>query len=556
MVFFLRFWRIGCLAVVLSFAVSVRAETPKKANSPKPKKEQVAAVDRATPAEAGTTNERLTPESLDRMLAAGLDGANKFETISDEQFLRRTSLDLIGRQPTPDEMAVFLNETSSDKRRGEIERLLNSKEFGSNWANYWSDTISYRVSPPELTFLNYDALKSWLADRLNDNTPWDEVVREILTASGKVKDRPPATFVAYHQADPVKLAAETARVFLGVQIQCAQCHNHPFEDWKREQFHHLAAYFARASVKMPWNDGLETEIKDAGKGEYLMPNVKDPKQKGTPMIPAFLTGATLEEGKSDVERRTSLAALVAGRDNKWFAKAYANRIWGRLMGRGFCEPVDNISAEQKRLLPEVHDALTAEFNQSAFDVKGLLRLIANTQAYQQRLAHDEVAATKPFASARPAKLRGDEVFTSLVTAIDLPNVTPPKVKPTPEIRFPPPPKSTRDLVAETFGFDPSLTPEEISRTINQAMLLMNNDQLQAQINAKPDSGTMLGKLLAAEKDDAAAFHRLFQIVLARKPSEKEVGLAMDHVKSVGDRGPAFEDLLWSLINSTEFTTRR
>jgi hypothetical protein len=499
-----------------------------------------------------------TSLQLDRLFieAAHLEEADLAEVVTDEQYLRRVSLDLIGRQPTPDELATFLLDGSETKRQAATERLLSSAEFGLNWAGYWSDVIGYRVPPPELTFLDYTLFEQWLAGRINQNAPWDETVRAILTASGKVKDHPEATFVGFHGADTTRLAAETARVFLSLQIGCAQCHDHPFDEWKREQFHELAAYFVRASAKMPWNDSGEIEVKDKGKGEYEMPNVADPSKKGTMMVPAFLTGAKLETGKSDLQRRTELAMVVANRDNPWFAKAYVNRVWARLMGRGFYEPVDDIGAGNEPQLREVHNALTAQFIASGFDAKALFRLIVSSRAYQQRLADHPSTAEKPFAAGRTTKLRGDEVFQSLVTAIDLPNVTPPKTAPTKEVRFPPPPKSTKDVVSEVFGFDPSLRPEDVSRTLGQAMLLMNNDQLQAQINAKPDSGTALGKLVSSEPDNAKAVSKLFQLVLARQPGEAEATIALEHVSSLPNRGEAFEDLLWSLINSAEFTTKR
>lgn len=512
----------------------------------------------AEPASAGEPVPALTSERLDQVLleTARLEPADLDDVIDDEQFLRRVSLDLIGRQPTPDELATYLDDSSPDKRSAAVERLLSSVEFGANWANYWSDVIGYRVPPPELTFLDYTLFEQWLAQRINQNAPWDETVRLILTATGKVKDHPEATFVGFHEADTTRLAAETARVFLSLQIGCAQCHDHPFDEWRREQFHELAAYFVRASAKMPWNDSGEIEVKDKGKGEYEMPNVADPSKKGTMMVPAFLTGSKSEKGKSDLDRRKELAAVIASRDNPWFAKAYVNRVWARLMGRGFYEPVDDIGAGNEPKLREVHKPLTDQFIASGFDAKSLFRTIVNSRTYQQRLPGQSSAADKPFASGRTTKLRGDEVYQSLVTAIDLPNVTPPKMAPTKEIRFPPPPKSTRDVVSEVFGFDPSLRPEDVSRTLNQAMLLMNNSQLQAQIDSRPESGTTLSRLLAAEPDNAKVVSRLFQLVLARQPSESEARIALEHVSSVQERGAAFEDLLWSLINSAEFTTKR
>lgn len=516
------------------------------------------ATERSSPEALVSPKALVSPEQLDQLFLAAtkLNEADLAGVVTDEQFLRRVSLDLIGRQPTPDELAVFLLDGSEAKRAAVVERLLGSPEFGSNWASYWSDVIGYRVPPPELTFLDYTLFEQWLADRINKNAPWDETVRTILMASGKIKDHPEATFVGFHEADTTRLAAETARVFLSLQIGCAQCHDHPFDEWKREQFHELAAYFVRASAKMPWNDSGEIEVKDKGKGEYQMPNVADPSKKGITMVPAFLTGAKLEIGKNDLERRTELAMVIARNDNPWFAKAYVNRVWARLMGRGFHEPVDDIGAGNEPQLREVHTPLTAHFIATGFDAKSLFRLIVNSRTYQLSLSHSPSSAEVAFAAGRTTKLRGDEVFQSLVTAINLPNVTPPKTAPTKDIRFPPPPKSTKDIVSEIFGFDPSLRPEDISRTLNQAMLMMNNDQLQAQFNANPESGTTLSKLVSADPDNAKAINRLFQLVLARNPTGAETTIALEHVSSLSNRGEAFEDLLWSLINSTEFTTKR
>ena len=501
--------------------------------------------------------ELLTPAALDELVSADSAATGEPGFVDDVQFLRRLSLDLIGRQPTPAELDQFLSDPDDVRRDHAVNRLLASSEFGVNWANYWSDTIAFRVSPPELTFLNYEPLEAWLAAELNGNTPWDQIVREMLTSTGKVADQPQATFVAYHQGDATKLAAETARIFLSVQIQCAECHDHPFDDWKREQFHQLAAFFARTAVKMPWNEGAETVVSDKGKGEYRMPDAVDPTKSGREMQPAFFTGAVVEQGGlPDVDRRARLAEFITDPGNPWFAKAYVNRVWARLMGRGFYEPVDDMGLVQSPVLPNVHERLAEHFRGTGCDVKDLFRLIVTTDVYRRGLPGDAELAEKPFAAARVAKLRGDEVFDSLATAIELPNVDPPTAKPTAAIRFPVPPKSTRELVADAFGYDPSLRPQDMMRNMNQAMLLMNNQQLQAQVNADPASGTVLARLLAAESDDEQAFRRLFEIMLARQPSGREVEIAIEHVQSVADRGDAFEDLLWALINSTEFTSRR
>ena len=180
----------------------------------------------------------LTPTALDALIQQELK-QSPAGRASDEQFLRRVSLDLIGRPPSIAELKTFLDDASADRRGQVIDRLLANPEFGQNWANYWSDTISYHVPPPELTFLSYKPFKDWLAARFNANDSWATVTKEILTANGTVKTNPAATFIGYHRGNATKLAAETARVFLGLQLHCAQCHNHKFDRWKRSRVSRL-----------------------------------------------------------------------------------------------------------------------------------------------------------------------------------------------------------------------------------------------------------------------------------------------------------------------------
>ncbi|MEX0678958.1 MAG: DUF1549 domain-containing protein [Pirellulales bacterium] len=495
---------------------------------------------------------KLTPAALDALVAGQPGGSAEGAADGNESFLRRASFDLIGRQPTLEEQRQFAAETSPQKYRDTVERLLASEEFGANWADYWCDTIAYRVPPPELTYLDYGPLKKWLAAKLSENTPWNEIVRDLLTAKGKVDDVPAATFVGYHDANPTNLAGETSRIFLGQQIGCAQCHDHPFDHWKRTQFHELAAFFARVKAKLPHNDGGATVVTSVNKGEYLMPNLEDPRKKGSQMQPGFFDGQLLKKGQSDERRRGELADWITARDNPWFAKAFTNRIWARTMGRGFYEPVDDLGDSRRPLWTQAHDALARHFTATGYDIKDLFRLIANTEAYRRGVRMTDAAQT----DAAPLRLRGDEVFAALAVGIELPNVTPPKVEPTGAIRFPPPPKSTRDLVNDAFGADPSLSPVDAPRTMAQALWMMNNEQLQNEIDAAPESGTMLSRLLAAQQDDHAACRELYIRVLARAATQDELRVADEHIKTLGDRGAAFEDLLWSLVNSAEFTSRR
>lgn len=493
---------------------------------------------------------KITSDKLDALMEQYVGGIENSIPIDDEAYVRRVTLDLIGRQPTLDEREAFLADAEADKRARLVERLLASPEFGVNWANYYSDVISYRTPEPELTFLNYTPFKAWLAEQFNANKGWDETTYTIVTATGKVADNPAATYVGFHQADKSRLASETTRVFLSTQIQCAECHDHKFIDMPQATFHHVAAFFVRVQAKLPWNDSSQIVVSSKPSGEHKMEGRKEE------MKPIAFSERSVDLGISDVKRRAELAEWIIGAENPWFAKAFTNRVWARTMGRGFCEPVDEIGELGDRVLPEVHAALAEHFAATEFDVKDVFRVVALSKSYQREIRDADKGVEKPFAAIAAGRLRGDEVFDALATGIKLPNVTPPATPATAAIRFPPPPKSTRDLVNEAFGFDPSAEQSNVARTMQQAMLLMNNKQIQAQINAQPGADTMLAKLVAAEKDDDAAITRLYQQVLARKPATSEIALAKEHLAAVGQREAGFEDLLWGLINSAEFLSRR
>lgn len=520
---------------------------PEKKEKPKDVVEQAPAFERQKPAKVAS---KLTAAQLDAALEKHVGGIANASLTDDEAFLRRLSLDLIGRQPTMPEMTAFLTDTAADKRARVIDKLLASEEFGLNWADYFSDVISYRTPQPELTFLNYRPFKQWLASEFNKGTGWDEVTYKIITASGTVGDNPAATYVGFHQGDKSRLASETTRVFLSTQIQCAECHDHKFIDMPQETFHHVAAFFVRVQTKLPWNDSNQIVVSSKAAGEHKMPD------KNKEMQPAAFSSKMLDPGQSDVVRRTELARWVVGAENPWFAKAYTNRVWARLMGRGFCEPVDEIGDLADSVLPEVHIALAEHFVATEFDMKDVFRVIANSRAYQRPIRDPSPDEKKPFAVVSSGRLRGDEIFASLKAGIELPNFTPPPA-PVPEgVRFPPPPKSTQDLVNEAFGFDPSSEAANVARTMQQAMFLMNNDQIQKQIDASPGSNTVLARIVSEEADDGKAIVRLYQSVLARKATEKEIDIGRKHIAKVGERKTAYEDLLWSMINSAEFLSRR
>jgi hypothetical protein len=505
---------------------------------------------------------KLTSPEFDRLL--GITESNDLKLVDDVRFFRRVSLDLVGRQPTLEEYRAFVKDTSATRREQTVERLLASPDFGRNWGNYWSDVIGMRQPEPQLTFLNYEPFRGWLAEQFNKGAGWDESVFRMVTAIGKVGDGAEGSFVGFHQGEGNRIAGEMSRVFMGVRIACAECHDHPFVDMPQETFHGMAAFFARVSVKLEHNDSNLINISSSAKGEHKIPGTKDMVK------PTVYRGEALELGLSDLARREQVAYWLVNRDNPFFARAFVNHIQARLMGRGFFDPVDDLGDNAQPLLADAHEALAGHFVASDFDARAVFRVLVNTRAYQaveraRPKSPKDPAETKDspkddtrlaaFTGARPKKLRGDEVFESLVTAVSLPDVKGKIGKKSEATRFPPPPKSTRDLVNEAFGYDPAFRDALINRTMYQAMFLINNDQILKQIDATAGSETVLARLLNDESDNRVVVDVLYARVLAREPTSRERDIVLKHVETLNNRQRAFEDILWSLLNSAEFTTR-
>lgn len=522
---------------------AVARKQPGAKQPPKPRPNPPVFVRQDSRASQGAESLSAT-ELQSRLDEAGVPGG---ELVDDVKFLRRVSLDVVGRNPTLEEYRAYLADNSPDRRAATIDRLLSSPDFGLNWGRYWSDVIGARQQEPELTFHDYTPFRAWLASEFNAGKGWDEIAFQMLTSVGTVGERPQGTFIAFHQGNPNRLAGETTRVFLSLKIACAQCHDHPFVDMPQEQFHGMAAFFARTSVKIAQNNSNGIDIIPAVKGEHRMPGGK------ADMVPTFFQGDATEAGLADLIRREKLAYWVVSPDNPYFARSFTNHIWARLMGRGFFDPIDHMGEGAEPVLGEIHDRLAEHFVASGFEPRSVFRTILNTDTYR-RAARSKTNESS-FTGATPKKLRGDEVFDSLAVAIDLPDWKPEMAKKTKEVRFPIPPKSTRDLVNEAFGFDPSTQDSLITRTMKQAMFLINNAQIRQQIDAGENSQTVLAKLLRTEPDNDRVIDVLYARVLTRLPTERERRIVSDHVTKISNRQDAFEDVLWSLLNSAEFTTR-
>jgi hypothetical protein len=294
-----------------------------------------------------------------------------------------------------------------------------------------------------------------------------------------------------------------------------------------------------------------------GSAEYYMPDLNDPQSKGTRFDPVFfLNGAKPGVGLSDLDRRQQLARYLTSPDEPWFARALVNRIWAQLIGEGFYMPVDDLGPDRTASHPEALEALRLGFTASGYDLHWLFKAIANTQAYQRQIRHRDPQQTVPaFASVTPVRLRADQLYDALTRALGeelgarfrgmargmggmggMGN------------------RSPRGQFAQLFGFDPSTAPDELSGTLPQALFLMNSPGISSQIRAS--GGTQLAALLQKFSNNDDVVQELYLLVHSREPSAKELDICRDYLKTVPNRQQAFEDILWSLVNSTEFQTKR
>ncbi|MFL5241196.1 MAG: DUF1549 domain-containing protein [Gemmataceae bacterium] len=481
---------------------------------------------------------------------------------SDEQFIRRVTLDLTGQLPAPADVTDFVADGNSQKRARLIDMLLASEEYAQHWARFWRDVIAARVNDRRGLALAR-AFEAWMTDQLQKNKPWDKVARAMITAEGECKfdddgQHGNLFFLASHHGPDAgnERAAETSRIFLGIQIQCAQCHDHPSDQWKRVQFHELAGYFARVQerpVRVEKGRPGGMELISRPRGEHEMPSMEDPK-KSFITFPRFLDGkAPAQKDLGDVERRKALADAILDKNNYWFAGAYVNRIWGDLMGHSFYEPVDDMGPNKKAIYANVLVRLAASFRATNYDMKQMFRTILNSQTYQRQIRLGESSDQHlHFAAAYPTRLRPDALWDSLVNVLG--NLGGQNTKAVGAGKRFGGLGGLEGLFKDEFGFDPSMKSDDVEGSISQALLLMNNPALNARIVAKGNN--VVARILTSYPDDDVALRMLYLKTLARKPTDAERAKCQAYVAKIGKREEAFEDILWALLNSTEFQTKR
>lgn len=481
------------------------------------------------------------------------------EPCDDATFLRRVTLDIAGRIPTPDETKRFLASTNAARRDQLIDRLIESPEYGDYFANKWSALLRNKRDDGNQQRGTY-AFHSWIRDSLIANKPFDQLVREVLGASGDLGQNPPVAW--YRQVkNQTQQLEDTAQLFLGQRLQCAQCHHHPYEKWSQQDYYSFAAFFSRVGRKGGSQIGEEIVFHKRGTAEAT--NKKTQK----PVKPAGL-GAPLASLTPDDDPRLALVDWMTAKDNRYFARSLANRYWKHFFNRGLVEPEDDMRDTNPPTNPELLDALGRHFIDSGYDLKNLVRTICRSQTYQlSALPNRYNAIDKQNYSRYYPKRLGAEVLFDAVNQVTkseakwdgLPAGT--RAVALPDNSF-----NASAYFLQVFGRPESASACECERSqdasLAQSLHLLNSKDVLAKIN---DNNARAAQLAADKvRSDDEKVRELYQWAFSRDPQEAELQTARQHLekstaKTSDEKGNAidgkrlaYEDMVWALINTKEF----
>ena len=460
---------------------------------------------------------------------------------------RRTYLRAIGRLPTPDETREYLEDNRDDKHQLLVDRLLERPEYADFWANKWADLL--RPNPFRAGIKAVWMIDSWLREAFRNNIPYDQFVRELVTAKGSTFHHG-ATVMFRDRPETDEIASSVSQLFLGVRLECAKCHHHPFEVWSQDDFYGFASFFSRVGFSgtglSPPISGGEQFITTAASGTLHH------GRTGEPVLPKTLHGSTLELGV-DHDPREVLADWMADPTNPFVAKVMANRIWAELMGRGLVEPVDDMRATNPASNEPLLNYLAEEFRQGEFDNKHLIRTIMNSHVFRLSSAPEDrnVSDVNNFSRYYRQRMRAEVLLDAVNDVLNV------------EETFAAMPPGSRamqlwtyrssSLFLDTFGRpDPNQDPpceRILDSTTPQVLHLMNSPQLNTKLSSDSARPAQLaGDELANEQ----IVEETFLWVYARPPTAEEIQIAVAVLNDGEDRRQKLEDLFWALLNTPEF----
>ena len=460
---------------------------------------------------------------------------------SDEEFIRRATIDITGQLPTEQEYDSFIQDAGPDKRAALIDRLLERKEFSEIWAMKFAQLLMIK-STNQVSYKSAFLYANWLTDKFARNVPIDQMVRELLTSTGGTFKSPATNFYEIER-DTLKTSENVAQVFMGIRTQCAQCHNHPFDRWTMEDYYGFASFFSQVGRKNA-EDYREKVIYNRFSGEVNHLVTKKP------VPPKFLGGESpATKGK---DRREVVAEWLTSPENPFFAKSIANRVWAHYMGVGNVEPVDDIRVSNPPSNPELFDTLGEKLVEYNYDFRRLVRDICTSNAYQRSSATNDTNAhdNRNYAHAVIRRIPAESLLDCISQVTNSPD------------KFNGLPKGARAVqIADgrttnyfltTFGRSPRATVCECEATtdpsLSQALHLLNGS-----VTGKIGGGKVIDSWIKEEKlEPAEVIDRIYLRSLSRKPTEEEREKLLAEIEKAENKTAALQDVFWAILNSREF----
>jgi hypothetical protein len=482
---------------------------------------------------------------VDRLVDAKLDRLRMFPSplCDDGTFLRRAHIDITGTLPTPEEVTSFIADTDGGKRGKKVEQLLARDEFVDIWAMKWSELLQIRSgnNQAQASYKSVLAYYGWIRDQLAKNVPVNEMARQLILATGSNLENPASNFYEF-EIDPLKLAENTAQAFFGTRIQCAQCHNHPFDRWTMADYRGFVSFFMQVGRKQG-EDPRERIIFNSGGGDARHP-------VDNRVIPPKFLGEEQPDCKGR-DRRQVLADWIASPKNPFFPRHIANLVWAQYMGRGIVEPVDDARLSNPPSNPDLLDALATKLVEYNYDLRHLVRDICNSAAYQRATRGNESNALddRNFARATIRRMRS-EVMLDCITQV---TETKDKYRGLPlgaravEIAD----GRTTGYFLTTFGRSDRKTicsRESVGPTLSQALHMLNGDTVDGKIAA----GGVVQKLIKANMTPREIAAELYLRCFGRGPTEQEFGRLEEHWGVTEEQPKVFADIFWALMNAKEF----
>ena len=470
----------------------------------------------------------------------------------DPTFVRRLFVDAMGVVPTPEEYERFLfdDRPSDVKRAALVDEVLSRPEFVDYWSYKWSDLLL--VSGARLRPAAVNAYYEWIRTRVANNTPWDVMVRDLVTASGSALENGAANFYALHQS-PEEMAETVAQAFMGLSINCAKCHNHPLEKWTNDQYYGMANMFSRVRAK-GWGgdfrsgDGNRIVFSDT-QGELIQPGT------GKPQPPRPLDADALSFDDT-ADRRIALSAWLTSSENGYFAKSITNRVWANYLGVGLVEPVDDMRVTNPASNQELLDQAAQYLISNQFDLKALMRVILNSVTYQRSSVAVEgnVADKRFYSRYYPRRLKAEVLLDAVSQVTGVPSVFKDREKGTRALQLPD--SSVDSYFLSTFGRPERIITCECERTdepsVTQVLHLYNGDTLNQKLQSKEGR---IEVLFAADTPSKHAVRTAYLEALSREPTELESTRLIQILEAETNQQEkrlVLEDLYWSLLTSKEF----